>query len=714
MPRVRQLKTNFVAGEFDPRLLARSDVKHYYNAASLVRNAIVVPQGGVGIRPGSRYVWTVPPLPDGTPSNVRLVPFQFNTEQTYLIVLHHLTATIMRDGVVVATVGMPYTSDDLVARLTPGGDLIASGVNWTQSKDTLILFHERHPIRRLQRGASHASWTLSEFAVRNVPRYDFGENYTAPGERGVDELHSLSFPLPGDQGNWTENDVFTLLVEDEETKNIRYSSNRPALRERIEGALRNLPNTSANGVVVTMAAQDFTVEFTGPDGQRPWGTIGYNVVSAKQIPSIETSIARDGQRPGEVVWSARRGYPRCGVFFQGRLWMAGTTDLPHWVWASRVGAVDDFNSRLFSEDYGIAVQADTDDVPAILQMFAGRHLQLFATSGEFYVPVSDTDAVTPGNVALRRTTSRGIRAGTRVHDVEGATHFLQRGGGSLREMLFADTEQAYQTNNVSLLSSHLVRDPVCIGLRRSSGPNDADYEFIVNGDGTMGVFCTLRLQEVNAMALWLTRGHYRQVGVVLNEVFFAVEREVAGERVLMIERMDEGMTVDCGASGGEGEAGASLPHLPGQEVEIIHDGFAHAPALASDPGGDVTFTRPTDRDWQAGLRYGEPHPDHADLVWVAKTLPLEFDLPDGATFGRKRRVVNVTARLYETSALTVNGNRVAFRQHGANLLDAPVEPFTGIKDVRGFLGWDYEGMVVVGSDASLPATVLGLSFAVSI
>ncbi|HKY45784.1 MAG TPA: hypothetical protein VJM50_22020, partial [Pyrinomonadaceae bacterium] len=101
-------------------------------------------------------------------------------------------------------------------------------------------------------------------------------------------------------------------------------------------------------------------------------------------------------------------------------------------------------------------------------------------------------------------------------------------------------------------------------------------------------------------------------------------------------------------------------------------------------------------------------------IWGIITLPFETQLPDGASMGRKRRVVNADVRVYETTALIVNGTEIAFQEFGIDALDTPIAPFTGVKRARGFLGWDYEGKVTMGHSISKKATILGLSYSVSI
>lgn len=722
MVRIKELKTNFVGGEQDPLLKQRSDVKAYYNGAEKLRNVIVLPQGGARSRPGMRYVWSVPRIPDvdgGGLSDVRMFEFQFSTDQTYLFVFHHKSLTILREGEVMTTVVTPYASWELRAQLTPAGDLISTGISVTQSRDTMIVFHQAYQPRQVKRQGSHTSWAVSPYQFKNIGRFDFGDvTYT----NGVNEVQTLNFPNPGSQGDWVAGDTFKLILEDEKTDNIQYTATSADMATRIQAALRKLPNTSATGITVVSSggatsAATFTVTFGGDDGQRPWGAMAYETISVKQVPSVDIIVTVDGDRPGEDVWSNARGWPRCGVFFGGRLWMAGTRFLPNTVWASRAGAQNDFNAKKIDADYGISATTDTDDVPAFIAIFAGRHLQFFSTAAEFYIPISESEAVTPENIVLRRTTSRGCKAGLRVFDVDGATHFVQRRGKALREFIFADVELAYQANNISLLASHLMRDPVGFALRRSSSTEDADYEFLPNIDGTMTVFCTLRTQEVNAMALWETQGRFDDVAVVLEDVYFSIVRTVGGQEVKMIEVMDDAISLDCAVKNDDlpsATTTATLPHLPGMLIDYEADQFIRQPVVASG-AGLITFDITASESFVAGLKFPDVLPDEAPgLVWAIKTLPFETQLQDGASMGRKRRIVNCDVRLFETTSLVVNGNEYPFQEFGFNSLDTPVEKYTGVKRIRGFLGWDFEGQILLGSNQSARATVLGLSYSVSI
>lgn len=155
MPRVINLQTSFNSGVLDPRLAARTDLKHFYQGASEAENVQSLPQGGMRRRPGFKYVDTIN-------NKSRLAAFAFNVEQTYLMVFTNLNVAVYRDGVKQADVTTPWTEAQLFE------------LQWTQSADTMIIVHEDHQPRKLVRGSTHSSWTLSSITFSNIPQHDFG------------------------------------------------------------------------------------------------------------------------------------------------------------------------------------------------------------------------------------------------------------------------------------------------------------------------------------------------------------------------------------------------------------------------------------------------------------------------------------------------------------------------------------------------------------
>lgn len=126
MTRIREIKTTFTAGEVSPELLGRGDLRDYENGALALRNVFINPTGGVTCRVGLGYI-------DDAVGDGRLISFEFNTEQTYLLVLTDEQIDIYADGVLDDTIAAPRTESQI------------SQVVWTQSADTLLLTHRDVP-----------------------------------------------------------------------------------------------------------------------------------------------------------------------------------------------------------------------------------------------------------------------------------------------------------------------------------------------------------------------------------------------------------------------------------------------------------------------------------------------------------------------------------------------------------------------------------------
>lgn len=144
MPRIRQIKTTFTAGEVSRSLLGRGDLRAYENGALTLRNVFIQPTGGVTRRAGLRYI--------GTAAGAgRLIAFEFSTEQVYLLVLTDELISVYAGGALVTTLAAPWNGAQI------------SNVAWTQSADTLLLTHPDMPPKKLTRSAG-GTWGLSDWS----------------------------------------------------------------------------------------------------------------------------------------------------------------------------------------------------------------------------------------------------------------------------------------------------------------------------------------------------------------------------------------------------------------------------------------------------------------------------------------------------------------------------------------------------------------------
>lgn len=155
MSKVITLQNNFTTGEISPQVQARVDLGKYEGACRKILNGIVMAQGGVTKRPGTRYVATAPG--DGI-----LFPFVYSQTQTYALLFtdHKVRffsqggAVTVGDGGPVYEIESPYTLADLPK------------VKFAQSADVMYLVHPKYPPKRLMR-FDHTDWKFED--VQFVP-----------------------------------------------------------------------------------------------------------------------------------------------------------------------------------------------------------------------------------------------------------------------------------------------------------------------------------------------------------------------------------------------------------------------------------------------------------------------------------------------------------------------------------------------------------------
>ncbi len=133
MTRQYKLHTNFTAGELDPMLLGRADLRAYENGASTLRNVLLHPTGGVSRRRGMQFLAELP-------GEGRLIGFEFSTAQFYLLVLTHERLDVYQDGTLIqGNISAPWREHML-------HDIV-----WVQSADTLFIAHPELRPRKITR-----------------------------------------------------------------------------------------------------------------------------------------------------------------------------------------------------------------------------------------------------------------------------------------------------------------------------------------------------------------------------------------------------------------------------------------------------------------------------------------------------------------------------------------------------------------------------------
>jgi hypothetical protein len=150
-------------------------------------------------------------------------------------------------------------------------------------------------------------------------------------------------------------------------------------------------------------------------------TTEVNVVT--EFPFFDlTAIANgnwDIESGYEDVWSSTKGWPRTVSFHQGRLYFGGSRSRPSTIWGSIVGLFFDFEPTEGLDDDALEATLDTNTFNAITDIISGRDLTIFTTGGEFYVPQSGLEPITPLSFFVQSTSRNGSKPGIRVQQLRG-------------------------------------------------------------------------------------------------------------------------------------------------------------------------------------------------------------------------------------------------------------------------------------------------------
>ena len=328
---------------------------------------------------------------------------------------------------------------------------------------------------------------------------------------------------------------------------------------------------------------------------------------------------------------------------------------------------------------------------------------MFTTGGEFYVPQSGLDPITPTNFFVKTASRNGTQQGIRVQQLESGTLFVQRQGKSLNEFAYTDTQATYVTQKISLLAGHLLKGPSRLALRRSVATDENDLLLITNqDDGTMAVFSLLRAQNVIAPSEFITLdGIYIDVNVDISTIYTEVKRNVNGVNQYYVETFENDLLTDSAKTGTGVVSTVTMAHLVTESVNILEDGSVQANQVVPG-GGAVTLPRATATSFEIGL------PINVEAI----TMPVDLKLQTGTRLGFKKRIVEVNALVAETQHMKINGKQIPFREFG-DILDQPVAEFTGTKTLHGILGYSQEAKITISQDIPLKMTLLGMEYKVA-
>jgi hypothetical protein len=659
MARFVTMQTNFTAGELDPLIRARNDLKSYGNALEKATNVVCQPQGGITRRPGTRYITALPNSGTESAGNgSRLVAFEFSTSDSYMLCFTHNRMYVFKNGALISNIngtGNPYL-------VTTVGSSVLNDMCWTQSADTLIVTQETMAPVKIVRGGSDSSWTASNLTLDSIPKYAYTIAYSNPSATLTPSAVSGKITLTASSSVFNSGHVG------------QYINATPQGRAKIVAYV--------SGTVVN-AVTEFPFFNSSAIASGSW--------------ELETGY--------ENVWSSTKGWPRSVTFHQGRLFFGGSKSRPSTIWGSRVGQFFDFEPTEGFDDDAVEATLDTNTFNAIVDMISGRDLQVFTTGGEFYVPQQGLEPITPASFFVNSAGRNGSKPGVRVQLLDAGTLFIQRQGKSLSEVSFSDTQLTYITSKISLLSGHLLKGPKRMALRKAVDTDENDLLLIVNAtDGTIAAYSLLRVENVIAPSEFITAGgEFQEIGVDITTIYAVVKRTINGVVQYYVERFDNTLLTDCAQTGGI-ISSLTVSHLVGKTTNLLLDGLVQADEIVGS-GGTVTLPRASTASYEIGL----------PIAVEARTMPVDVKLQTGTRVGFKKRIVEVNALVLETQHMKINGIEVPFRTFDtAGILDTDIPEFTGTKILNGILGYSNEAKITITQTYPLKFTLLGMEYKIAV
>lgn len=415
-------------------------------------------------------------------------------------------------------------------------------------------------------------------------------------------------------------------------------------------------------------------------------------ITLTNIPKFKYNGSTD-----EDVWSAARGWVRTATFHQGRLWFGGSKSKPTSVWASKINDFFNFNDggADVKDNDGIFDVLDTDQYNAINNIVSGTKLQILTAGGEF---VNTADIITPKSSAWTRYTGYGAKRLKPVN-LDGSTFFMDKFGKTVRTLIYDFEEGGYTTPPISILAEHIINEVQDLDMVRGSSISVSNLLYLVNLDGTVAVFNTMRKENIAGWTRWTTQGKFKRVTVTNSVVSFIVERD----GVEYLEVLDRSVLLDHSFKGSNTDRVEVDELLASKEIRVVADGITQLAISVERDGANVPYAVADQESviMYAGLNYD---------VRI-KTLPAALATRDGNKVYSTKRITKVTSNVYNTRGMYINDIIVTNRKFGQKL-DEVFAPFTGLVSTY-LLGYNSTNQVEITQKNPDPLTILALDLEIS-
>lgn len=723
----------FSAGELSPEMYGRYDVDKYGTGCMILKNWIIMAQGGVYKRPGKRFVAEAG---DST-KKVRLIPFEFSTIQAYMLEFGHEYMRVFKDGAQVLeaekTVVSASNASTAILEITGHGFTAGEEVylyNFTGGTWGQML--NGRGIRVTVPDADHigltginstdfGTWTAGEVARVYQIATPYGEDdlaglYYAQTADVMTICHKNFAPREltrTGHTSWTINNITfapTVAAPTGQSASATTGSGSVTYNYKITAVIEanyeeSLPSSVASCTNnLATAGNKNTVSYSAVTG-----AIKYNIYKEKSgvygyIGSSETTSFVDQNIDPDVTDTPPRAgnpfgadgsndCPSVVAFQQQRRIFANTIAKPDTIFMSRAGAYANMTTSLPNKsDDAITFAIASGQVNAIKHLIPFRQLLAMTTAQEWNI--GSEGVLSPTTVDAKPETNYGTSE-VKPLMIGNTAIFAARYGKRVRDYAYTFESDGFDGNDLAVLSRHLLKNRQIKEWAFAQEPDDVIWAVMSDG-----IACTLTYMREHRVWGWArhqTTGLFESVAVIpdvnsrRDVVYFVVRRNVNGVEKRFIEVLEEYIDdpdadayfLDCGLSrsGAATNTASGLWHLNGTSVNVYADANALAPQIVQN--GQITL--PSEYSTiHVGLGYD----------FEIQPMPTEGDQGQwGSTKGDPKQMKGVYLEVYRTRGLRAAQGAAGELNEIPPVFESgdmalPIQPQTSILEVAVRPYWD--------------------------
>lgn len=687
MSDLRAYQPSFTAGELSPALWARTDLAKYQVGLKGAKNLFIHPHGGVSNRAGLQFCGEAH---EGA-KQTRLITFQFNTEQTYVLEFGEYSMRVWKNGGVVVSGGVPYKI------VTPYPAFRVDDLVVTQEADVMYITHVRHAPMKLSRLADD-DWLLEEVT--------FAPSIAAPG--------APTATVTGDTSGETGYVATTYRYR---VSAVSAATGEESLPSPLSNVVTNDLSILGGHNTLTWAAvpgAERYIVYKRDNGV--YGYIGGTEGTSFKDENITADLA-DTPQTGYNPFAGAGNYPRCSTFVDQRLAFASTLNNPQACWFSQSANYENFGysrPRKASDGFEFRIRSrQVNEIRSLLQM---RGLMVLTSGGEFVVSGGQDEYLAPDTIVVK---NQGYRGASKVQPivVGNIVLFAQERGGVIRDFSYEFSEDSFVGKDLTILARHLFEGRSVRAWAYAQAP----YSMVwcVLDDGSLVSLTYIKEHDVWGWTRHETDGTFEDVTVVAegqeDVPYFIVKRTIGGTVKRYIERLHtrffgdvrDAFFVDSGLtySGSPAEIISGLDHLEGKDVVALADGNVVRGLTVT--GGQITLP------FNASIA-------HIGLPYEATLKTLDLDLGGvnglGTVQGRQKSVSEVTLRVEKTRGIWLgtaeasreSGKLIEYKQRSTEAWNEAIQLYTGDLRITPMPDWSNGGNVVVKQFDPLPMTILSI------